>query len=110
MASTRISYEQLAASVSEMRAITTRMSGILANIQAQSGPINSAWNSPAGNRYVEKLNQLTGNFEAVNQEMLNSIQYLENTQENYRAVDQVAQQPLIPGTGSNQSVPGFLTE
>ena len=95
MSSTGINYEQLAGQISEIRAITTRMRDLLANIQSQSGPINSAWNSPAGSRYVEKLNQLTGNFDAVNQEMENSIQYLENVSGLYQAVDRSAQPPVI---------------
>jgi Uncharacterized protein conserved in bacteria len=85
-----ISYGQIEDYCNEMHALANNMKSTLDEIIASSNKLSSSgsWTGDASEFYQSKIKKLTNNFDEVFIELENSILFLANSAEGYKAIDE----------------------
>lgn len=85
----KISYSEIENYCNELHRLSIHMKNTLNNLKTISKKIDfsNVWEGQAADNFVTKLNDLPKNFDEVFVELENSILYLANCAEGYKAID-----------------------
>lgn len=86
----KISYKQIESFCNDLHATVKNMKELLENIDIEASNLQNKdkWSGEAAEFYVSKLKSMTRNFDEIFRELENSILYMANCAEGYRAIDQ----------------------
>lgn len=85
----KFSYDEIQVCYNEMQAIVEKIKSDLDNIKGILDKLSSSgyWTGNAYQYYDRKLKEITYEFEDVHIELVNNINYLQQTSENYNSLD-----------------------
>ena len=105
----KISYSQVESYCNELHALAKNMKDLLDTINNISKKVESSdsWSGPAAIHYINKMNNLTKNFEEAFEEIETSILYMASCAERYNAVDSSIMREIC--TNLNITEPTLVT-
>ena len=86
----KISYNQVETQCNQLHSVAKNMKELLENINGIGSKISNgdSWSGSASDKYIEKLNLISKNFDEIFLEIENSILYMASCSDGYQAIDE----------------------
>lgn len=85
----KISYSKVETYCNELHALAKQMKETLENVEQTGKKVQSSgsWSGDASSFYVNKINNVSKNFDEIFEEIENSILYMAKCSEGYQSID-----------------------